>query len=75
MAGLWSFLFGTGLLILSILCLVGLVYLTPLAFGKKTYASMSSTQQGLVKLAIIVQWVTIGVALLSALWAAFGMSY
>jgi hypothetical protein len=75
MAGLWSFLFGTGLLVLSILCLVGLVYLTPLAFGKKTYASMSSAQQGFMKLAISIQWLTIGVALLSALWAAFGMGY
>jgi hypothetical protein len=73
MAGFGSFVFGTGLLILSVLCLLGLIYLTPLAFGKKTYVSMSGGEKNVVKIAIIVQWITIGVALLSTLWATFGM--
>lgn len=73
MPAIWSFLFGTGLVILSILCFIGLIYLTPLAFGKKTYSSMSSVQQNLAKLAIVVQWITVAVALISALWASFGV--
>ena len=59
-------------IVLCALCLAGLVFITPLAWGTKTYSSLSTTQQGVAKFAVTFQWVTIIFGLVYGLWRAFG---
>lgn len=63
-----SLILGLGLLVIAIMSLVGLGYLTNLGFGKKTYASMTTTQQNLMKMYIVLAWITLGLSVLSGLW-------
>lgn len=54
-----------GLLALFILSLIGLGFLTPLAFGKKKYEDLSKTQQNLMKLFVVLTWIALGLPILA----------
>ena len=46
-------------LLLSIASFVGLIYITPLGFGKETYKEYSSVKQRYIKTFLILTWVSI----------------
>lgn len=56
----------------SILLFFGLAYLTPVAFGNRSYSSLSSTQKNLVKMYVVVTWVGIAISVILSLSDAFG---
>ena len=74
MASILHFVFGIGLLVFTILMLVGLGYLTPVAFGKKSYSNMNTTQKNLMKMYIVVIWIGVVFSFLSSLWVIFGQN-
>jgi hypothetical protein len=46
-------------LLLSIASFVGLIYITPLGFGKETYKEYSPVKQRYIKTFLILTWVSI----------------
>jgi hypothetical protein len=63
-----------GLLALGILQLVGLGYISSVVFGKKSFDELSTTQQNLCKLCVVLLWITIGTGIISALGRMVGGS-
>ena len=68
-----------GFLILSIISLVGLVYLTRFSFGakpnpddkKQRCVKMTNGQQNFTKVTVILLWLNIGLSILFALFSLF----
>lgn len=67
MTNVIGIVFSIGLIVLAILAIIGLIFLTPVAFGSKNYDQLSQTQKNLMRLFIILIWISVVFSILSAI--------
>jgi hypothetical protein len=66
-----SWIIGIALFLVAIIMVIGLVGITPVVYGKKSYDSLNKHQKDAAKVYVVVMWICIAISVISALYVLF----